>query len=164
MYRKIIPMLMLAALASMAGACGSDDDDDAGGANGSGRPVAEYLTPGTDQRPAWAAPDYTLYGGITMAVQVQLADTLAHYQSGSDLMCAMIDGEVRAVARPLTTGGIVCYPLSIAGDGTGQTVSLHYYCDQLHRIFTIAAWAIFDPSAKPTGESRVYRLRFTENY
>lgn len=161
MKSKIISMLMLAALAIMAGACSSDDDDEpGGGSTDPEKPVTEYLTPGNDQRPDWRAPDYTLYGGITMAVQVELGDTLANYQSGNDLMCAKIGDEVRAVTPPLTTGGITYYPLSIAGDGTGQAVSLHYYCDRLHRIFTIKDWATFDASTKPTGESSLYRPCF----
>ncbi len=165
MYKKFFPILMLAALAFMAGACGSDDDTDDGGGNKEPEPtVYEYLTPGSDQRPDWKAPDYTLYGGITMAVQVQLGDTLAYYQSGGDLMCAKIDGEVRAVTPPQATGGVTYYPLSIAGDGTNMAVSLHYYCDQLHRLFTINNWAVFDPSAKPTGENSMYRPRFTSSY
>ena len=151
MKSKIISMLMLAALAIMAGACSSDDDDEpGGGTTDPEKPVTEYLTPGNDQRPDWRAPDYTLYGGITMAVQVELGDTLANYQSGNDLMCAKIGDEVRAVTPPL----------SIAGDGTDQAVSLHYYCDQLHRIFTIKDWATFDASTKPTGESSLYRPCF----
>lgn len=161
MYKKFFPILMLAALAFMAGACSSDDDTDNGGESKEPEPtVYEYLTPGSDQRPDWKAPDYTLYGGITMAVQVQLGDTLAYYQSGGDLMCAKIDGEVRAVTPPQATGGVTYYPLSIAGDGTNMAVSLHYYCDQLHRIFTIKDWATFDASTKPTGESSLYRPCF----
>lgn len=164
MYRKIISMFMLAALAFVAGACGSDDDPENDNGNGNGepnRPVSEYLTPGNDQRPNWTAPDYSLYGGITMAVQVQLGDTLTFFQSGNDLMCAQIDNEVRAVTPPLVTNDVTYYPLSIAGDGTGQDVSLLYYCDRLHRIFTIKKWATFDVSTQPTGESSLYRPCFT---
>ena len=166
MYKRISHMIMLAALAFMVGGCGSDSDDgiDTGGNKEPEPTVYEYLTPGTDQRPDWRAPDYSLYGGITMAVQVQLADTLAAFQSTDDLMCAKINNEVRAVTAPLTTNGVVYYPLSIAGEGSGVAVSLHYYCDKLHRIFNIENWAVFDTSTKPTGESSMYRPRFTNHY
>ncbi len=160
-------MLLLAALAFLAGACGTDDDvtdDNRNNGTGTEQPAYEYLTPGTDARPDWATPDYSLYGGITMAVQVQLGDTLAYFQSSADLMCAKISGDVRAVTKPMTTNGIVYYPLSIAGDGTNVAVSLHYYCDQLHRIFSIENWAVFDPSTKPSGDSRMYWPCFTANY
>ena len=147
--------LMLLAL--VAGACSSDDDMQ--------ETVPKYLTVGTDQRPTdWTAPVPSLYGGITMAVQVQLGDTLAHFQSPRDLMSARIDNEVRAVTAPFTNGTVTYFPLSIVGDGDDKTISLHYYCDRLHRIFSIPDWATFDVSASPMGESKMYRPRFTENY
>ena len=148
--------LMLLALT--LGACGSDDDNDIE------EPGPNYLTEGTDQRPTdWIAPNPSLYGGITMAVQVQLGDTLAYFQGPGDLMCARINNEVRAVTPPYTNGTVTYFPLSIVGEGADTTVSLHYYCDRLHRIFSIPNWATFDVNASPTGESRMYRPRFTEN-
>jgi hypothetical protein len=98
-----------------------------------------------------------------MSVQVELGDTLAAYQSSQDLICATIGGEVRAVAQPNETGGVVYYPLIIFDNETGNTISLSYYCDQLHRIYTITNWAVFDPSAAPTGNSGIYRPKFTIN-
>ena len=146
--------LMLLAL--VVGACGSDDDIQ--------EPVPNYLTTGTDQRPTdWTAPAPSLYGGITMAVQVELGDTLAYFQSSADLMCAKIGNEVRAVTTPFINGTVTYFPLSIVGEGDDITVSLHYYCDRLHRIFSITNWATFDINASPTGESKMYRPRFTEN-
>ena len=143
-------------LALVVGACSSDDDIE--------EPTPNYLTVGTDQRPTdWIAPAPSLYGGITMAVQVQLGDTLAHFQSSGDLMCAKIDNEVRAVTHPFTNGTITYFPLSIVGDGDSNTISLHYYCDRLHRIYTITNWATFDINASPMGDSQLYRPRFTEN-
>jgi len=146
-------------LALVVGACSSDDDDD------TQEPVPSYLTVGTDQRPTdWIAPAPSLYGGITMAVQLQLGDTLAHFLSSADLMCVKIDNEVRAVTHPFTNVTVTYFPLSIVGDGNSNAMSLHYYCDRLHRIYTIPNWATFDINASPTGESQLYRPRFTENY
>ena len=149
--------LGLMLLALVVGACGSDDDIQ--------DPVPSYLTTGSDQRPTdWIAPVPSLYGGITMAVQVQLGDTLAYFQSSGDLMCAKIAGEVRAVTMPFVNGTVTYFPLSIVGEGDDKTVSLHYYCDRLHRIFSITNWATFDINASPMGESKMYHPRFTENY
>ena len=76
-------------------------------------------------------------------------------------MCATINGEVRAATKPMVNGAITYYPLSIAGNGEEQVVSLHYYCDRLHRIYTISNWALFNASAAPTGDSGIYRPCFT---
>lgn len=152
--KKNIFLMLLAAITLTVGSCGSDADELIPGS------VEERLLTGSNGRPTtWRAPDYTQFE-CRMAVQVQLGDTLATYQTDGDLMCAQIDGQVRAVTAPQTTGGIVFYPLHIAGDGQEQTVSLHYYCDSLHRIYTIAEWAVFDSSAAPTGDSGLYRPKF----
>ena len=142
MMKKVI--IALAALAILAWGCSADDSD-----------------LGSDARPAWQAPNYDLFEQI-MNVQVQMQDTLTQYVSKNDLLCATIDGEVRAVTPPHKTGRAIYYPLFILDNRTGGTISLHYYCDRLHRIYTINNWASFDPSAKPTGESDIYRPRFTE--
>ena len=135
----------------MAWGCGSDDEI-----------TPASLQQGSDARPTtWVAPDNnSLFDLPPMSVQVQLGDTLAAYQSSADLMCATINGEVRAVTPPMSNMGIVYYPLTIVGNSNEQMVSLHYYCDRLHRIYTIENWAQFDPSAAPTGDSGIYRLMF----
>ena len=143
-------LLAIAALAFMAWGCSSDEDV-----------TPAWLQQGSDARPTtWTAPDYSLYE-LTMSLQVQLGDALAAYQSNADLMCATVNGEVRAVTPPMSNMGIVYYPLTIVGNSNNQMVSLHYYCDRLHRIYTINNWAQFDPSTIPTGESGIYRPRFT---
>ena len=151
--KKNIFLMLLTALTFTVGSCSSDSDE----------PIPdtsdERLKPGSDERPTWTAPDYSLFE-FRMALQVQLGDTLAAFQSDGDLMCAQIGGEVRAVTTPQSTGGVVFYPLFIAGEGDARTVSLHYYCDQLHRIYTIANWATFNASAAPTGTSGFYRPKF----
>jgi hypothetical protein len=159
MKKNILSILLLTALAFVATACGSNSDDGPTPA-----PEPTYLTPGTDVRPTgWVAPVITDYE-LWMSLQVQLADTLAHYQSAADLVCATINGEVRAVKGPMSTEGVIYYPLTIGGNGGDQTVSLHYYCDRLHRIYTIADWAPFKEGIVPTGESGIYRPCFTNDY
>ena len=144
---------MLAALTIVVGSCGSDDEPTP--------QVSEYLVEGTATRPTWKASDYNQFEH-TMSLQVQLGDTLVNFQSRQDLMCATIKGEVRAVSEPLTTAGEVFFPLSIASDGNEGNVALHYYCDRLHRIYTIANWATFDPYVAPSGDSGIYRPKFTQ--
>lgn len=149
--------IMLAALTLVVGSCKSDSDEEP-------KPVQQetpaYLTPGSDTRPNWTSPNIADYEA-RMSVQVELGDTLAAYQSNLDLMCATIAGEVRAVTPPHETGGIIYYPLIIMDNGLGGTVSLHYYCDRLHRIYIITNWAVFNASAAPTGSSGLYRPKFT---
>ena len=148
---------MLAALTIMVGSCGSDDDED-------DRPtpqVPEYLVEGTATRPNWKASDYKLFEHI-MSLQVQLGDTLVYFQSQQDLMCATINGEVRAVSEPMTTAGEIFFPLSIASNGNEGNITLQYYCDRLHRIYTITNWATFDPYVAPSGNSGIYRPKFTQ--
>ncbi|MBR1713282.1 MAG: hypothetical protein IJ722_07750 [Alloprevotella sp.] len=150
-YRHLLAACLAAVTLS---SCHSDDDGPA-----SRTPV--YLLEGTDARPTtWEAPDYSLFE-LTMSVQVQLGDTLASLQSTQDLMCATINGDVRAVTGSKTTMGEVYFPLTIAGNGGEKTVTLMYYCDRLHRIYTLTNWTNFNASAAPTGESGLYRPCFT---
>ena len=159
MKKNIISIMLLTALAFAAGSCDGDSESEPAPA-----PVPSYLTPGTDVRPTtWIAPSPQAYE-LWMSLQVQLGDTLAHYQSSADLVCATINGEVRAATVPMTTEGVVYYPLTIGGNGGDQTVSLHYYCDRLHRIYTITNWAQFKDGIAPTGESGIYRPCFTQYY
>lgn len=152
--KKNIFLMLLTALTFTMGSCGSDSDESIPDS------VDERFMPGSDDCPTtWTTPNYSLFE-YCMAVQVQLGDTLATYQSSGDLMCAQIGGEVRAVTAPQSTGGVIFYPLHIAGDGSEQTISLHYYCDQLHRIYTITNWTTFNASAAPTGDSGFYRPEF----
>lgn len=140
----------------LTGCSSSDADDEQPPVQPSS---SSSLTPGSDARPSWAFSDNGLYE-LRMTVQVELGDSLAYYQSSQDLMCAMIGGEVRAVAVPQETAGVIYYPLIIFSNGDSNTVSLSYYCDKLHRIYTISNWASFNTSAAPTGDSGMYRPRF----
>jgi hypothetical protein len=139
MMKKVI--IALAALAILAWGCSADDSDS-----------------GSDARPAWQAPNYDLFEQI-MNVQVQMQDTLTQYVSKNDLLCATIDGEVRAVTVPRQVGEGWVAPLMVASNDAGVAVELSYYCEQLHRIFTIA-WTTFDASVAPTGTGGIYQPEF----
>ena len=137
-------------------ACSSDDESETPF-------VPKSLPTGTDQRPLnWQAPDYRQFE-LTMSLQVQLGDTLVNFQSKQDLMCVTINNEIRAVTGPNSTMGEVYFPLTIAGNGSEGAMTLNYYCDNLHRIFTIPNWGTFNPSLAPSGDSDIYRPKFT-NY
>lgn len=155
MKKYLISMMLLAALTLAVGSCSKDNEDSE--TNGS-----SIVQEGNDARPTqWILPDASLYE-LRMTVQVELGDTLVNFQSSEDLMCAKISGQVRAVTTPHETGGVIYYPLIIFDDGEGEMVSLFYYCDRLHRIFTIKDWAQFSASAAPTGDSGIYRPEFTK--
>ena len=162
MKKNIFYMLLLTALTFMVGSCSDDDES-----TEPTEPIVEtpvYLKPGTDVRPInWIAPDASLFE-LRMTVQVELGDTLAAYQGEQDLMCATIDGEVRAVTIPHKTGKTIYYPLFILDNRTGGTVSLHFYGAPPPRIYTITNWSNFTPSAAPTGKSGIYRPCFTNEY
>ena len=147
-------ILALAALAFMAWGCSSDDNDS------NNPPQPSEISVGTDVRPNWQAPNYDLFEQ-TMIVRVQLQDTLNKYVSSLDLLCATISGEVRAVAAPHEADGAYLFPLTIAGNDAGVAVGLSYYCDRLHRIFTID-WTTFDASVTPTGTGGIYQPVFVE--
>ena len=147
--------LIVVAITTAFLAYGSDDEPEA-------TIVPGYLNPGTDQRPLnWQAPDYRQFE-LTMSLQVQLGDTLVNFQSKQDLMCVTINNEVRAVTEPKSTLGEVYFPLTIAGNGGEGAMTLNYYCDRLHRIYTIPNWGTFNPSMAPTGDRGIYRPNFTD--
>ena len=152
MRKNIISIALLTALAFMAGSCGDDETTPK---------VPAYLQEGTDSRPtSWTFSDAGNYE-FRMTVQVELGDTLADFQSSMDLMCATIDDEVCAVTGPRMTGNMIYYPLIIFGNGDNKMVSLLYNGARPTRIYTIPAWAVFNASAAPTGNSGLYRPCFT---
>ena len=155
MLKKSI--LTLAALAFMAWGCSSDGDNKPAPTP---TPTPAEIPAGTDVRPTWQAPNYDLFEQ-TMIVRVQLQDTLNKYVSSLDLLCATIGGEVRGVAAPQEADGAYLFPLTIAGNDAGVAVGLSYYCDRLHRIFTID-WTTFDASVTPTGTGGIYQPVFVE--
>lgn len=96
-----------------------------------------------------------------MIVEVQLQDTLAKYASAQDLMNAIIGGEVRGVAAAQQNDDNWVFPLIIANDNAGVVIELSYYCDKLHRIFSIQ-WTTFDASVAPTGTGGIYQPEFVK--
>lgn len=115
------------------------------------------ISEGTDTKPDWIKPDYMMYECIT-TLQVLLGDTLVNFQSDDDLMCAVINNEVRAITTPQKTAGETYYLLSIVSNSSEGKVTLKYYCAQLHRIYTITDWADLDSIAGST----IYRPKFAE--
>ena len=159
-------ILALAALAFLAWGCSSGGDDSTvippnpDNPENPVNPDKKGIAAGTDARPAWVAPDYNMYEYL-MYVEVQLEDVLLPYASGNDLIAAFIGGEVFGLAAPIQEDGKWIFPLNIASDETGVKVSLAYYCDKLHRIFTID-WTTYDANMAPTGESSLYRPTFVK--
>lgn len=140
-------ILAIAALAFMAWGCSSNDDDQP-------NPPSLEIQKGEEARPDWAVPNFDLYEQV-MSVDIYLQDTLQSYVSDADLVCAKIDDEVRGVAQPKQVDGKWMFLLTIAADTSGESITLYYYCDQLHRIFT-TYWTRFDASLSPTGTSDLY--------
>lgn len=135
--------------ASLLSACGSDDE-----------PVPMQIESGSDARPTWEYPDFNFYE-LVMCVEVQLQDTLQSYASQADLMCATIGGACRGVASPQQVNGQWLFPLIVASNEDGVSVSLSYYCDRLHRIFT-TEWTTFDATVSPTGTTAIYKPEFVK--
>ncbi len=140
-------------------ACSSSDDSNQTPPT---PPTPEKTEPaeGTDQRPTWQAPDISGFEGMTMTVQIGIQEELLPYVSANDLMCAMLKGEVRAVAILEKTGSQYYFPLSILGSSSEGMVTLKYYCDKLHRIFTVENWKEFDSTIPPTQNGVPYSAKF----
>jgi len=155
MMKKSI--LAFAALALLAWGCSSDDDG-----TSTPDPVvpSQEIPSGSDARPTWQAPNYNLYEQ-TMTVEVQLQDTLARYASTQDLLCAVIGTEVRGVAAAREVDHQWVFTMIVGGNNAGVNVGLSYYCDKLHRIFTID-WTAFDASVAPTGTGGIYQPVFVK--
>ncbi|MBR6203004.1 MAG: hypothetical protein IKQ62_08370 [Bacteroidaceae bacterium] len=148
-----VKWFMLLAVLTLAWGCSSDSDGD-------GSQEGLQLLSGTDERPTWKVPDYNLYEQ-TMSVQLRLQDELAAYVTEQDLMCAMIDGEVRALHAPEITDAEIYFPLTVGTNNSDVMVSISYYCDRLHRIYTFPDWHEFDASLPPLdSEDKPYLIRF----
>lgn len=151
-------ILALAALALLAWGCSSDD-------GGSPTPTTQkpdetiVIEPGTDARPNWVAPGDNNYEQ-TMNVYLTLQDQLLPYISENDMICAKIDGEVRGVAVPRQDEGDWLISLIVFSNGAAP-IQLSYYCDKLHRIFTID-WTTFDATVAPTGTEGIYKPTFVK--
>jgi hypothetical protein len=142
-------ILAMAALAFMAWGCTADDASGPAG-----------IPEGTDVRPTWEVPNFDLYEQ-TMSVDVLLQDTLTKYASEQDIICATINNEVRGVATAQQVDGQWLFPLTVGSNEGGIMVGLSYYCDKLHRIFSIQ-WTTFDASVAPIGTGGIYQPEFVK--
>lgn len=162
--RRLLHLAGVAIIATLLlSACSNSDEDTGLTPPTPVNPDSVMPSPaeGNDQRPAWKAPDNPRsYEGMTMTVQIGLQKELLSYVSQEDLVCAMLSGEVRAVSGVKETGGQYYFPLSILGNSGEGAVTLKYYCDKLHRIFTVSDWKTFDPSVEPTVDGVPYEVKF----
>ena len=152
-------ILAIAALAFMAWGCSSNHDDDDDLPN---PPDVQTIAEGNDMRPDWQSqvPNYDLFEQ-TMTVDVVLQDTLQSYASAADLLCAKAGEEVRGVALPEKVNGQWMYSITVASNAPGEDISLYYYCDKLHRIFS-TYWTRFDATLPPTGSDDIYQPAFVK--
>ena len=150
MMKKSI--LALAALALLAWGCSSDDGE-------STTPPTTVIESGSDTRPDWVAPSANAFEQ-NMNVYLTLQDELLPYISENDLVCAKIDDEVRGVAVPRQDESDWLISLIVFSNGAAP-IQLSYYCDQLHRIFTID-WTTFDADVTPTGTGGIYQPEFVK--
>ena len=156
MMKKTI--FALVALAFMAMGCSSSDSQES--ENPPTPPTPEETTvieSGTDARPDWVAPNANSYEQ-NMNVYLTLQDELQPYISANDMICAKIDNEVRGLAFPRQDEGDWLISLIVFSNGAAP-IQLSYYCDKLHRIFTID-WMTFDASVAPTGTGGIYQPMF----
>lgn len=154
--KKLLYLAGVALVATLLlGACSSDDDDNQQNQNGS------TLTEGTDVRPSWVvSSDASSMDEWPMSVQIGVQSELLPYVSNADLMCAMMNNEVRAVSGLKETGGQFYFMLPIQGNSGEGNVTLKYYCDKLHRIFTVSDWKEFDSTIQPTDQGTPYEVQF----
>ena len=154
--KKLLYLAGVALVATLLlGACSSDDDDNQQNQNGS------TLTEGTDARPSWVvSSDASSMDEWPMSVQIGVQSELLPYVSNADLMCAMLKDEVRAVSGLKETGGQYYFMLPIQGNSGEGLVTLKYYCDKLHRIFTVSDWKEFDSTIQPTDQGTPYVVPF----
>lgn len=160
--RKITKLAGVALFATLLlAACSTGDDQST---TVTPPPTADTLTvaptAGTDQPPMWKAPGISSFESMPMSVQISLQKELLPYLTSADQMCAMIAGEVRAESGPKETGGQYYFPLSILGNSGEGYVTLKYFCDKLHRIFTVSNWKEFDPGIQPTIDGTPYEVKF----
>ena len=156
--KKLLYLAGVALVATLLlGACSSSDDDESNEKNGTSMTPKE----GTDARPSWVvSSDASLQDDWPMSVQIGVQSSLLPYVSSADLMCATLKDEVRAVSGLKETGGQYYFMLPIQGNSGEGFVTLKYYCDKLHRIFTVTDWKEFDSTIQPTDQGVPYEVPF----
>ena len=142
-------ILAIAALAFMAWGCSSNDDDQP-------NPPSLEIQKGEEARPDWAVPNFDLYEQV-MSVDIYLQDTLQSYVSEADLVCAKIDDEVRGVAQPKQVDGKWMFPLTIAADTSGESITLYYpqyrqYCPAFAAYYAVRMARRWSPSYPYDGQ------------
>ena len=150
---KKIFIMLLATLPLLVGGCSKDDEE-----NNTGGEKEDVITPGTDTRPDWEYPNYDKWEQ-TMSIRLLMQTELEPYVTTQDLMCAKINDEVRGLTPPVIEEDEKFFPLTVGADGAEGRVFLSYYCDSLHRVFTID-WADFNADAVPMGDDDFYRPTF----
>lgn len=173
-------LIIFAALAIMAGSCSKEEGDaeqpkDNPGNNqegdGTEKPgnnqedtipvnVESSLLAGNDTRPDWEAPNYDNWEQ-TMSVRILPQKILEPYVTEGDLLCAMMNDEVRGLTEPVFDPDMTFFPLTVGADGAEAKIFLYYYCDSLHRIYS-TEWTDFNASLPPMGEDGIYRPEFAK--
>ena len=137
--------------------CSSSDDDEQQNPQPN---ELKTLEQGNDQRPDWHTPDFDTYE-LTMSIELRLQDTLQAYASSQDLLCATIGNEVCGMATPKQVDDVWLFPLTVGSNNGNAAITLSYYCDRLHRIFT-TPWTTFDATAAPMGLGGIYEPIFVK--
>ena len=119
---------------------------------------------GNDERPDWASHviDYSQWT-YSMPVVVGVQELLADSVSVNDMICAVINGEIRAWDNaPQTWEKTIKFALNIAGEANNGMVTLKYYSAKLHRIFTVENWLTFNENTPPTDGGKPYFPEFVK--
>ncbi len=138
--KKLLYLAGVALVATLLlGACSSSDDDDSNENKGASMTPKE----GTDTRPSWVvSSDPDSQDDWPMSVQIGVQSALLPYVSSGD------------------SGGQYYFMLPILGSSSEGSVTLKYYCDKLHRIFTVTDWKEFDSTIQPTDQGTPYEVPF----
>ena len=115
---------------------------------------------GNDVRPNWEAPNYDNWEQ-TMSVRILPQQKLEPFVTKNDLLCAMMNNEVRGLTEPVFEPDMTFFPLTVGADGAEAKIYLYYYCDSLHRIYS-TVWTDFNASLPPMGEDGIYRPEFAK--
>ena len=162
--------LMFALLASLIlGACSSDDDNNAAYKETTINETPDWQIDWSNnqERPNWTAPDASLYENWTI-LMVKIEEALQPFVSKDDMMALFVNGELRGLAKPAvfmggSQTGYDTFLMKAYGNETGtETVnmSLQYYNEKLHHIFTLSDDITLD-SDQSTGIEEDYIPPFT---
>ena len=162
--------LMFALLASLIlGACSSDDDNNAAYKETTINETPDWQIDWSNnqERPNWTAPDASLYENWTI-LMVKIEEALQPFVSKDDMMALFVNGELRGLAKPAvfmggSQTGYDTFLMKVYGNETGNetvNMSLQYYNEQLHHIFTLSDDITLDTD-ESTGIEEDYIPPFT---